>query len=233
MMDPMPEATLLVADDERTILDLLCASLRHAGFDVIAADDGREALQLARTQRPDALILDVMMPGCDGFEVVSQLRSEGIEAPVLFLTARDDTRDKVRGLTVGGDDYVTKPFSLDEVLARIRAILRRSRRAPAGPSNILELADLRLDEDRHEVYRGHTRIDLTPTEFNLLRLFMQNPNRVLSKSVILDRVWDYAFDGEAAIVESYISYLRRKIDSEGPRLLHTVRGVGYVLKVPS
>ena len=233
MMDPMPEATLLVADDERTILDLLCASLRHAGFEVIAADDGREALQLARTQRPDALILDVMMPGCDGFEVVSQLRGEGIEAPVLFLTARDDTRDKVRGLTVGGDDYVTKPFSLDEVLARIRAILRRSRRAPAGPSNILELADLRLDEDRHEVYRGHTRIDLTPTEFNLLRLFMQNPNRVLSKSVILDRVWDYAFDGEASIVESYISYLRRKIDGEGPRLLHTVRGVGYVLKVPS
>jgi two-component system OmpR family response regulator len=229
----MPEATLLVADDERTILDLLCASLRHAGFDVIAADDGREALRLAREQRPDALVLDVMMPGYDGFEVVSHLRNEGIESPVLFLTARDETRDKVRGLTVGGDDYVTKPFSLDEVLARIRAILRRSRRAPAAPANILELADLRLDEDRHEVHRGGKPIDLTPTEFNLLRLFMQNPNRVLSKSVILDRVWDYSFDGEASIVESYISYVRRKIDGEGPRLLHTVRGVGYVLKVPS
>jgi two-component system OmpR family response regulator len=232
-MDPMPEATLLVADDERTILDLLCASLRHAGFDVIAAGDGREALRLARAQRPDALILDIMMPGYDGFEVVSHLRCEGIEAPVLFLTARDDTKDKVRGLTVGGDDYVTKPFSLDEVIARIRAILRRSKRTPAGTASILELADLRLDENRHEVHRGGIQIALTPTEFNLLRLFMQNPHRVLSKSVILDRVWDYAFDGDASIVESYVSYLRRKIDSSGPRLLHTVRGVGYVLKVPS
>lgn len=232
MMDPMPEAKLLVAEDERTILDLLCASLRHAGFEVVAANDGREALHLARTQRPDALILDVMMPGYDGFEVVSQLRDEGVEAPVLFLTARDTTRDKIRGLTVGGDDYVTKPFSLDEVLARIRAILRRSARGPATASNVLRVADLTLDEDRHEVRRGDNAIDLTPTEFNLLRLFMQNPNRVLSKSVILDRVWDYSFDGEASIVESYVSYLRRKIDADGPRLLHTVRGVGYVLKAP-
>lgn len=233
MMDPMPEAKLLVADDERTILDLLCASLRHAGFDVIAASDGREALQLARAQQPDALILDVMMPGYDGFEVVSHLRGEGNEAPVLFLTARDATRDKIRGLTVGGDDYVTKPFSLDEVLARIRAILRRSARGPATTSNELRIADLRLDEERHEVHRGDTLIDLTPTEFNLLRLFMQNPNRVLSKNVILDRVWDYSFDGEASIVESYVSYLRRKIDAGGPRLLHTVRGVGYVLRAPA
>ncbi len=233
MMDRMPEAKLLVADDERTILELLCASLRHAGFDVTPANDGREALHLARAQRHDALILDVMMPGYDGFEVVSHLRDEGIEAPVLFLTARDATRDKVRGLTVGGDDYVTKPFSLDEVLARIRAILRRSTPGPSAPATLLQIADLRLDEDRHEVHRGETLIDLTPTEFNLLRLFMQNPNRVLSKSVILDRVWDYSFDGEASIVESYVSYLRRKIDAAGPRLLHTVRGVGYVLKAPA
>ncbi|HQR79379.1 MAG TPA: response regulator transcription factor [Actinomycetota bacterium] len=230
----MPEARLLVADDERTILDLLCASLRHAGFDVVPANDGREALELARSYKPDVLILDVMMPGYDGFEVVSRLRDEGLEAPVLFLTARDATEDKVRGLTVGGDDYVTKPFSLDEVLARIRALLRRTGRGP-GPRGTpcLHIADLELDEDRHEVRRAGELVDLTPTEFKLLRLFMQNPNRVLSKSVILDRVWDYSFDGEASIVESYMSYLRRKVDIGQPRLLHTLRGVGYVLKVPS
>lgn len=234
MMIGMPEARLLVADDERTILDLLCASLRHAGFEVLAANDGREALSLARSGRPDVLILDVMMPGYDGFEVVSRLRDEGLDAPVLFLTARDATEDKVRGLTVGGDDYVTKPFSLDEVLARIRALLRRSGHGRGGRSETaLRVADLELDEDRHEVRRAGELVDLTPTEFNLLRLFMQNPNRVLSKGVILDRVWDYSFDGEASIVESYMSYLRRKVDTGQPRLLHTVRGVGYVLKVPS
>lgn len=234
MMIGMPEARLLVADDERTILDLLCASLRHAGFEVLAANDGREALSLARSGRPDVLILDVMMPGNDGFEVVSRLRDEGLDAPVLFLTARDATEDKVRGLTVGGDDYVTKPFSLDEVLARIRALLRRSGHGRGGRSETaLRVADLELDEDRHEVRRAGELVDLTPTEFNLLRLFMQNPNRVLSKGVILDRVWDYSFDGEASIVESYMSYLRRKVDTGQPRLLHTVRGVGYVLKVPS
>lgn len=234
MMIGMPEARLLVADDERTILDLLCASLRHAGFEVLAANDGREALSLARSGRPDVLILDVMMPGNDGFEVVSRLRDEGLDAPVLFLTARDATEDKVRGLTVGGDDYVTKPFSLDEVLARIRALLRRSGHGRGGRSETaLRVADLELDEDRHEVRRAGELVDLTPTEFNLLRLFMRNPNRVLSKGVILDRVWDYSFDGEASIVESYMSYLRRKVDTGQPRLLHTVRGVGYVLKVPS
>ncbi len=234
MMEPMPEARLLVADDEPTILDLLCTSLRHAGFQVVAARDGDQALSLARQQRPDVLILDVMMPGHDGFEVVSTLRSEGLNAPVLFLTARDATADKVRGLTVGGDDYVTKPFSLDEVHARVRALLRRSGTGTVTrPSATIQVADLELDDDRHEVRRAGHVVDLTPTEFNLLRLFMQNPNRVLSKSVILDRVWDYAFEGDGAIVESYVSYLRRKVDLTQPRLIHTVRGVGYVLKVPA
>lgn len=234
MMERMPEARLLVADDEPTILDLLCTSLRHVGFHVVAARDGDQSLSLARQQRPDVLILDVMMPGHDGFEVVSTLRGEGLNAPVLFLTARDATADKVRGLTVGGDDYVTKPFSLDEVHARVRALLRRSGMGTVTrPSATLHVADLELDDDRHEVRRAGHVVDLTPTEFNLLRLFMQNPNRVLSKSVILDRVWDYAFEGDGAIVESYVSYLRRKVDLTQPRLIHTVRGVGYVLKVPA
>jgi two-component system OmpR family response regulator len=232
MMSGMPEARLLVADDERTILDLLCASLRHSGFDVVAANDGHEALTLARSSHPDVLILDVMMPGYDGFEVVARLRAEGLAAPVLFLTARDATEDKVKGLNSGADDYVTKPFSLDEVLARIRALLRRSGHVQAGP-DILRVADLELDPSRHEVHRAGQLIDLTPTEFNLLRLFMENPNIVLSKATILDRVWNYSFNGEATIVESYMSYLRRKIDTHQPRLLHTVRGVGYVLKVPA
>jgi len=233
MMGGMPEARLLVAEDERTILQLLCASLRHAGFDVVAANDGREALALARSTRPDMLIVDVMMPGYDGLEVVSRLRAEGLKAPVLFLTARDATEDVVRGLAAGADDYVTKPFSLDEVLARIRAHLRRSGYSNPGLDETLRVADLELDVVRHEVRRAGQLIELTPTEFNLLQLFMENPNRVLSRSVILDRVWDYTFDGESSIIESYVSYLRRKVDANGPRLLHTVRGVGYVLRVPS
>ena len=232
-MDGMPEARLLVADDERTILELLCASLRHAGFEVTAANDGREALAMARSTHPDMLIIDVMMPGYDGLEVVSRLRDEGLKAPVLFLTARDATEDLVRGLDAGADDYVTKPFSLDEVLARIRAHLRRSGRATASGDEPLRVADLELDPVRYEVRRAGELIELTPTEFNLLRLFMENPNRVLSRSVILDRVWDHTFDGESSIIESYVSYLRRKVDARDPRLLHTVRGVGYVLKVPT
>ena len=232
MMDGMPEARLLVADDEPTTLDLLCASLRHAGFEVTAASDGREALSLARSTSPDVLILDVMMPGYDGFEVVTRLRAEGQSAPVLFLTARDATQDKVTGLNSGADDYVTKPFSLDEVLARIRALLRRTGHVSAPADHILRVADIALDPDRHEVHRAGQLIDLTPTEFNLLRLFMENPNIVLSKTTILDRVWNYSFGGEAAIVESYMSYLRRKVDATQPRLLHMVRGVGYVLKGP-
>lgn len=231
-MDGMPEARLLVADDERTILDLLCASLRHSGFEVAGANDGREALDLARAHDFDLMILDVMMPGYDGFDVVSRLRAEGHSTPVLFLTARDATEDKVLGLNYGGDDYVTKPFSLDEVLARIRALLRRSGHVTTRIDDTLRVADVELDPQRHEVRRAGQVVELTPTEFNLLQLFMENPNLVLSKSVILDRVWNYSFDGEASIVESYMSYLRRKIDTHEPRLLHTVRGVGYVLKVP-
>ncbi len=235
MMDGMPEARVLVADDESAILDLLCASLRHAGFEVVPAVDGSSALQQALATRPDALILDVMMPGLDGFEVVRRLRAEGLTAPVLFLTARDATHDKVIGLDAGGDDYVTKPFSLDEILARVRALLRRSGRAAVPSATpLLRAADLELDPDRHEVRRAGHPVELTPTEFNLLRLFMENPNRVLTKQVILDRVWQYAFTGDAAIVESYMSYLRRKLTTAPgqPRLLETVRGVGYVLKVP-
>ena len=232
MMVPVPQTRILVAEDEQTILDLLSASLRHAGFEVIEALDGDEALRLARTERPDVLLLDVMMPGHDGFEVVRTLRSEGINAPVLFVTARDATQDKVRGLSDGGDDYVTKPFSLDEVHARIRALLRRSvGRQPPSTNQVLRFEDLEMDIDRHQVQRNGHQIDLTPTEYNLLRLFMENPNRVLSKQVIVQRVWDHAYDGDPSIVESYMSYLRRKVDAHGPGLLHTVRGVGYVLKV--
>jgi len=236
MMEPMTsqkpgKGRLLIADDEQTILDLLAESLRFAGFEVSTASNGRDALRKARTEQSDALVLDVMMPGLDGFEVVRKLRAEGHEAPVLFLTARDATEDKVRGLTVGGDDYVTKPFSLEEVIARLEALLRRAGgRFAADNSSILQFADVELDEDRHQVRRGGDLIELTPTEFNLLRLFMTNPNRVLSKATILDRVWDYEFDGDAAIVESYVSYLRRKIDHVEPQLLHTVRGFGYVMR---
>lgn len=223
---------LLIADDEQTILDLLAASLRFAGFEVTTAADGREALTKARKERPDAMVLDVMMPGLDGFDLVRRLRSEGQEAPVLFLTARDSTEDKVRGLTVGGDDYVTKPFSLEEVIARLEALLRRSgKRATQLPAH-LSVGDIEMDEDRHEVRKAGEPVELTPTEFNLLRLFLANPDRVLSKDTILDRVWQYDFEGESGIVESYVSYLRRKVDTTQPRLLHTVRGFGYVLRTP-
>ena len=225
-------ARLLVADDEPTILELLSASLRYAGFDVVTAADGNEALTMARAQRPDALVLDVMMPGLDGFEVVRRLRNEGSTAPVLFLTARDSTEDKVRGLTVGGDDYVTKPFSLEEVIARIRALLRRAGTLTPAPSTMLSVGDIDMDEDRHEVLKAGEPVNLSPTEYNLLRLFMRNPDRVLSKAVILDQVWDYDFGGDASIVESYVSYLRRKVDTSEPRMIQTVRGVGYSLRPP-
>ncbi len=223
---------LLIADDEQTILDLLAASLRYAGFDVTVAHDGREALTKARKERPDALVLDVMMPGLDGFDLVRKLRAEGQDAPVLFLTARDATEDKVRGLTVGGDDYVTKPFSLEEVIARLEALLRRSGKRVDRQPALLSVGDIQMDEDRHEVRKGGAPVELTPTEFNLLRLFLANPDRVLSKDTILDRVWQYDFEGESGIVESYVSYLRRKVDTSDPRLLHTVRGFGYVLRTP-
>jgi two-component system, OmpR family, response regulator len=232
--DSTAEARLLVVDDEPNILELLATSLRFAGFEVVTATNGRDALAEARRYRPDLVVLDVMMPDMDGFTVVRRMRGEGSTAPVLFLTARDATEDKVTGLTVGGDDYVTKPFSIEEIVARIRAVLRRtSSRGSAGeaPSR-LTFADIELDDDTHEVWKAGELVSLSPTEFKLLRYFMQNAGRVLSKSQILDHVWHYDFGGEANVVESYVSYLRRKVDTSEPRLLHTLRGVGYVLRVP-
>ncbi len=232
MADKSPEARLLVVDDEPSIRELLTASLRYAGFEVFPAADGAEALKLADRHRPDLVVLDVMLPDFDGFSVTRKLRERGRDMPVLFLTARDETSDKVTGLTVGGDDYVTKPFSLEEVVARIRAILRRTGAVSDAASGRLVFHDLELDEDSHEVRRAGHLVELSPTEFKLLRYLMLNPNRVLSKAQILDHVWAYDFNGESGIVESYISYLRRKIDVVEPPLVHTKRGVGYVLRLP-
>jgi two-component system, OmpR family, response regulator len=228
------EARLLVVDDEPNILELLATSLRFAGFEVTTATNGREALAAARNSRPDLVVLDVMMPDMDGFDVVRRMRGEGATVPVLFLTARDATEDKVAGLTVGGDDYVTKPFSLEEIIARIRAVLRRAAGRTGGGQEASRLifADIELDDDTHEVWKAGEEVALSPTEFKLLRYFMQNAGRVLSKAQILDHVWHYDFGGDANVVESYVSYLRRKLDTSEPRLLHTLRGVGYVLRVP-
>ena len=227
-----PEARLLVVDDEPNIVELLSASLRFVGFEVVTATDGTEAVTVARRSRPDLLVLDVMMPGMDGFDLVRKLRGEGLRMPVLFLTARDATADRVTGLTLGGDDYVTKPFSLEEVIARIRAILRRAGSGTATTSAQLVFADIELDDDTHEVRKGGELIELSPTEFKLLRYFMRNPGQVLSKTQILEHVWNYNFSGDTGVIESYVSYLRRKLDATEPRLLQTVRGVGYVLRVP-
>ena len=232
MVERTPEARLLVVDDEPSIRELLTASLRFAGFDVVAAEDGAQALKQAELHRPDLIVLDVMLPDLDGFAVTRKLRERGRDMPVLFLTARDETGDKVQGLTVGGDDYVTKPFSLEEVVARIRAVLRRTSAGADADTGRLVFHDLELDEDSHEVRRTGRLVDLSPTEFKLLRYLMLNPNRVLSKAQILDHVWAYDFNGESGIVESYISYLRRKIDVADPPLIHTKRGVGYVLRLP-
>jgi two-component system OmpR family response regulator len=222
-----------VVEDDPNIVELLSASLRYAGFDVVTAKDGRQALRAAREFRPQLMVLDVMLPGIDGFEVVRRMGAEGIRCPVVFLTARDATEDKITGLTIGGDDYVTKPFSLDEVIARIRAVLRRSGGGPAAPSGTrLTFADIELDGETHEVWKAGNEVALSPTEFKLLRYFLENAGRVLSKAQILDHVWSYDFGGDANVVESYVSYLRRKIDTSEPRLLHTLRGVGYVLRVP-
>ncbi|SNC63166.1 two-component system, OmpR family, response regulator [Kytococcus aerolatus] len=234
-MDTQPEATLLVVEDEPNIRELLATSLRFAGFTVHTAAQGSTALETAEEVQPDLLVLDVMLPDMDGFTITRRLRERGHEMPVLFLTARDSVDDKVKGLTVGGDDYVTKPFSLEEVVARIRAILRRSQTDgdTGAEDRVLAFEDLTLNEDTYEVTRAGRVVEVSPTEFNLLRYLMQNPNRVLSKTQILDHVWDYDFRGEIGIVESYISYLRRKIDSEGlPPLIHTKRGIGYVLRLP-
>jgi len=228
-----PDARLLVVEDEPNILELLAASLRYSGFEVITAAAGTEAVQAAQRHRPDLIVLDVMLPDMDGFDVVRRLRGGGAQIPVVFLTARDAMEDKVRGLTLGGDDYVTKPFSLEEVIARIEAVLRRTRGGAIEPSPRLSFADLELDEDSHEVWRGGTQVQLSPTESKLLRYFMRIAGRVLSKMQILDHVWDYDFRGDTGIVESYVSVVRRKIDTTEPHLLHTPRGVGYVMRLPS
>jgi two-component system OmpR family response regulator len=228
----MPEASLLVVEDDPNILELLSASLRFAGFEVRTSTSGSDALAAATERRPDLVVLDVMLPDVDGFDVIKRLRAEGDRVPVVFLTARDGTDDKIRGLTLGGDDYVTKPFSLEELTARIRAVLRRTNGDSNGTPK-LTFADLELDEETHEVHRGGSLVQLSPTEFKLLRYLMHNPNRVLSKAQILDHVWNYDFRGDDNIVESYISYLRRKVDNVQPRLIQTLRGVGYVLRKPA
>jgi two-component system, OmpR family, response regulator len=226
------EARLLVVEDDANILELLSASLRFAGFGVTTATSGTAAVDAARAERPDLIVLDVMLPDLDGFEVIRKLRGGGTRTPVVFLTARDTTEDKIRGLTLGGDDYVTKPFSLEELTARIRAVLRRTGGGEQAGGR-LTFADLELDEEAHEVWRDGGRISLSPTEFKLLRYLMANAGRVLSKGQILDHVWSYDFRGDDSIVESYISYLRRKVDFVEPRLIHTLRGVGYVLRLPT
>jgi two-component system OmpR family response regulator len=226
------EARVLVVDDETSIADLLATGLRFVGFDVRTAGGGLEALTLVRDWRPDLIVLDVMMPDVDGFEVTRRLRGEGRQTPVLFLTARDAVEDKVAGLTIGGDDYVTKPFSLEEVVARVRALLRRNASTDVDDGR-LRYADVVLDEDAHEVSRAGVAIELTPTEFSLMRYLMLNAGRVVSKSQILDHVWHYDFGGDGAVVESYVSYLRRKIDAPfDVALIRTVRGVGYTLRQP-
>ena len=225
------EARLLVVDDEPNIRDLLATSLRFAGFEVFTASTGNEAIREATENQPDLVVLDVMLPDMDGFTVTRRLRDRGEQYPILFLTAKDETQDKVAGLTVGGDDYVTKPFSLEEVVARIRAVLRRTHGgSETAVDSALVVGDLRLDEDSHEVHRGDVNIELSPTEFKLLRYLMLNAGRVVSKTQILDHVWDYDWSGEVGIVESYISYLRRKIDVVGEPMIHTKRGIGYVLR---
>jgi two-component system OmpR family response regulator len=222
---------ILVVDDEPSIVDAVATSLRYEGFDVAEAGAGRAALAAAQDHPPDLLILDIMLPDLDGIEVTRRLRSDGIRVPVLFLTARDALEDKVAGLTVGGDDYVTKPFALAEIVARARAILRRAGGAESD-TGILSFSDLEMDEAAHEVRRGDHPVHLTATEFNLLRFFLRNPRQVLSKAQILDHVWHYDFGGDANVVETYVSYLRKKLERHGPPLIHTIRLVGYALREP-
>jgi two-component system OmpR family response regulator len=223
-------ARLLVVDDEPTILELLSGSLRLAGFEVMTAASGTEAVRAAASGRPDLVLLDVMMPDGDGFEALRRIRSGGGEVPVIFLTARDEVPDRVAGFDEGADDYVTKPFSLDELLGRIRAVLRRTR--ADAPGSRLRVADLELDEDGHEVRRAGAPVELTPTEYRLLRFLMVNAGRVVSKNQILDQVWEHGQDRDSGVVEPAVSYLRRKVDQGQPRLIHTVRGFGYVLRIP-
>ncbi|WP_371799424.1 response regulator transcription factor [Streptomyces sp. NBC_01707] len=221
---------VLVVDDEAPLAELLSMALRYEGWEVRSAGDGASAVRMACDFRPDAVILDVMLPDTDGLSVLGRLRRDLSEVPVLFLTARDSVEDRIAGLTAGGDDYVTKPFSLEEVVARLRGLIRRSGTATVRSESTLVVGDLVLDEDSHEVSRGTASIHLTATEFELLRFLMRNPRRVLSKAQILDRVWNYDFGGQANVVELYISYLRKKIDAGRTPMIHTRRGAGYLIK---
>ena len=221
---------VLVVDDEQTLSELVGLALRYEGWEVRTAADGMSAIAAARDFRPDLVVLDVMLPDIDGLEVLRRLRADIERMPVLFLTARDDVTDRIAGLTAGGDDYVTKPFSLEEVVARLRALMRRTTVSADEGSSLLVVGDLTMDEDSHEVTRAGEQVHLTATEFELLRYLMRNPKRVLSKAQILDRVWNYDFGGQANVVELYISYLRKKIDAGHAPMIHTMRGVGYVLK---
>ncbi|ERS50891.1 MULTISPECIES: response regulator transcription factor [Corynebacterium] len=232
-MEDKKLAKVLVVDDEPNIVELLTVSLKFQNFEVFSANSGHEALRVAREVNPDAYILDVMMPGMDGFELLGKLRQEGLDGPVLYLTAKDGVDQRIHGLTIGADDYVTKPFSLEEVITRLRVIMRRGGAAEESTNDAtMSYADLTLNDDTHEVTKAGELIELSPTEFNLLRYLMQNKEVVLSKSKILDNVWHYDFGGDGNVVESYISYLRRKIDTGDTQLIHTVRGVGYVLRTP-
>jgi len=227
----MPGERLLLVDDEENLRSMLEAALRHNGFEVSAAANGRDALAAVGVEKPDVIVLDVMLPDLDGFEVCRRLRSDGSRTPVLFLTARDATDDKVRGLTLGGDDYLVKPFSLEELVARVQALLRRSGLTLENDP-VLRCADLEMDENAHQVSRAGSEVSLSPTEYNLLRFLLLNQGRVMSKAQILDHVWQYDFGGDGGVVETYIGYLRRKVDSVEPRLIHTVRGAGYSLRNP-
>ena len=233
MIAPMSEPVrILVVDDERAIIDLVAMALKYEGFTVSTAASAREARTAVMDFRPALIVLDVGLPDEDGFALVQRLIGDGIKVPVIFLTARDSTEEKVRGLTVGGDDYVTKPFSIEELVARIRVVLRRHGDGTEQAGTKLQLADLELDEETHEVFRAGQAVELTHTEFRLLRYLLMNAGRVLSRTQILDHVWKYDFGGDASVLETYISYLRRKVDKVQPPLIHTVRGVGYVCRVP-
>lgn len=227
----VPGEQLLLVDDEEHLRSMLEAALRHHGFDVVAVANGREALTRAAAERPDLVVLDVMLPDLDGFEVCRRLRAAGDHTPVLFLTAKDAIEDKVRGLTLGGDDYLVKPFSLEELVARVHALLRRSGLAKDDGARFA-CADLEMDDDAHRVRRAGVEVALSPTEYNLLRYLLINKDRVLSKAQILDHVWQYEFDGDGGVVETYIGYLRRKVDPVEPKLIHTIRGVGYTVREP-
>jgi two-component system OmpR family response regulator len=229
--DAAEQHRILVVDDEPNIVDVVSMALRFQGFAVESAGNGRDALSAVRSFDPHLLLLDVMLPDMEGFEVAERLGAQRAQLPIIFLTARDATQDKVRGLTTGGDDYVTKPFSLEELVARIRVILRRSGLAQPSSSR-LTFEDLELDEDTHEVSRAGVPIELTATEYRLLRYLLLNPRRVLTRAQLLDHVWDYDFDGDSRILETYVSYLRKKLDPHGPSLIQTVRGVGYALRLP-